>query len=147
LKTQIEYCVSSECLPAIVQIAEQKIKERQQLLEDELSEDDDSMGGMLHIPAVTGTNNSDLGTATIDEDDDDKDDNNDDDADDNNDDNDDDGDSIETDEEEDSNGDNDWGNEDNDNILESSTEEDLAMIAMKGRESKEIKEGGWIKTG
>ena len=41
-------------------MAEQKIKEQQQLLQDdELSDDDNSMGSVLHIPTDTGINNSD----------------------------------------------------------------------------------------
>ena len=113
------------------------------------SDDDDSIGDMYHIPVATGNNNSDLGSAEMDEDDEDNDDNNNDNDDDNVDDDDeeekeshqtDDGDSVGTGKEEDSNGDGDWRNEDNDNMSESSTKEDLAMIAVKGRESKEIKE-------
>ena len=58
----------------MMQKAEKELKERQQLLQDDNSVDDESMGGMSHIPADSGVNNSDLESAAMDEVDDDKDD-------------------------------------------------------------------------
>ena len=109
-----------------------------------MSDDDDSMGEMLHIPLDTGTNSSDSESATTDEGD--------------NDDNDkesyhtNDGmgqenspssNNMETSENEESSSEDDWGKKVSDDSSESSTEEDLSMIVKpKGKATRKKKESG-----